>query len=197
MAQWLFWMITWTWEAISKITALFSHKLSNNPDDMLLRFIIVNEILFHQNTSEIKQQQSKQYKSKVSLSANNVITTVFWDAFSVIPIDCLQKAEKLFEPGSNTFSQEERALPPRQGQGAHERSGYSKIVSNIHRISPPVTLSCFQSWKMAWRKEISLQEEIILLEKEKEMHPRLNIVIINFLNLLQNYFLNVVETCQR
>ena len=70
---------------------------------VLRRFVTVNETCIHHNTPNSKQQ-SKQWilpgesapkKAEVSLSANKVMPTVFWDARDVIHIDYLQKGRTI------------------------------------------------------------------------------------------------------
>ena len=72
---------------------------NRNKNEFLRRFVTVNETWIRHNTPETKQH-SKQWvlpgksapkKVKVSLSANKVMATVFWDARGVIHIDYLQK----------------------------------------------------------------------------------------------------------
>ena len=77
--------------------------LNRNKDEFLRRFVTVNETWIQHNTTETKQQ-SKQWvltaesapeKVKMGLSANKVMSTVFWDARGVIHIDYLQKGRTI------------------------------------------------------------------------------------------------------
>lgn len=76
---------------------------NRNSNEFLRRFVTVDETWIHYNTPETKQQ-SKQWvspgepapkKAKVSLSANKVMATVFWDARGIIHIDYLQKGKTI------------------------------------------------------------------------------------------------------
>ncbi|XP_033218081.1 uncharacterized protein LOC117173550 [Belonocnema kinseyi] len=71
---------------------------NRNPNEFLRCFLTVDKTWIHRNTPETKEQ-SKQWvssgecapkKAKVGLSANKVMTTVFWDARCIIHIDYLQ-----------------------------------------------------------------------------------------------------------
>ena len=85
-------------------TSIESLALFNrNKDEFLHRFVKVDETWIHHNTPETKQQ-SKQWvlpgesapkKTKVGLSANKVMATVFWDVSGVIHIDYLQKGRTI------------------------------------------------------------------------------------------------------
>ena len=76
---------------------------NRNSNEFLWRFVAVDEIRIHYNTPEIRQQ-SKQWvsagepapkKAKVSLSANKIMVTVFWDTRGIIHIDNLQKGKTI------------------------------------------------------------------------------------------------------
>lgn len=66
------------------------------------RFKTVNETLIHikpdtnqQSKQWVSLQQSVQKKNKLCLPDNEVMTTIFWNADSVIHIDCLQKGQTI------------------------------------------------------------------------------------------------------
>lgn len=76
---------------------------SRNPNEILRRFITVDETWIHHTTPEGKQQ-SKQWistnegapkKTKMGQSVNKVMSTLFWNLLGVIRIDDLVKSKTI------------------------------------------------------------------------------------------------------
>ena len=66
-----------------------------NPVDFCRRFVTCDETWIHQSTPETKQRLERgsapPKKAKITLSANKVMASVFWDAKGILLIDYLQK----------------------------------------------------------------------------------------------------------
>ena len=115
--------------------------LKRNPKEFLRRFITVDETWIHYCTPEIKEQ-SKQWtfrgesapkKAKVTISANKVMATVFWDARGIIHIDYLQKGKTInVEYYSNSSDRFNDVLKEKRPHLAKKKVVFHQDNARVH-----------------------------------------------------------------